>query len=671
MERFSFRHLWKELPLLVSAIAALCLFVVPAKIVILLVAAVFCCVFAAVLFGIARPEPFTCKYRKGLAGLIAIYAAIVGFYQFFDSWVHSSLLAAVAGMVGVSVEMVAAAVAVAGCVVGAYALYTLGCWVVIFLVQYLPNTEIPDMMAGLKKNWYFPLSVLAFFLAAQVLPKELAEDSYTAVTADFFLGVPAVLMAATAAATQMPGPKQWKKEDNVFWTAISCLTAVGICVARYDWSDRSVFSGICAAAAGPAVYVCVSALWRYLRNTLRETGLFSGVGKWEKVLYGLLLGATLVFAAAVFLNTDAFYDPAYKYDIVYTSDAPILVRENAYMNLTHSQNDLRQPLFAVCAAPFVGWAYLFSHISPVWWVICLNGVQSGMLFAANWMLSRLMKLEGLVRVCFMVLLCCGYPYLLFSLMMEQYIVAYFWLILAIYLACEKRLNGIAYCGAAGSLLTSAVLLPLTSEKHPIREFRSWFWDMVNHGVEFVAAILLFGRMDVIRNIAAKTDVLGQFTGKELTLMDKFGQYTAFIAACFTAPAAGENYEVAEGISWQLAPAAGIHWMGAGILVLALISAVLNSKKLSSRIAACWVGFSFVVLCVLGWGTQENGLILYALYFGWAFAMLLYQLVQWIGEKTKAAFLVPALSAVGAVWLLLNNIPEMAALLKFAVTYYVR
>ena len=112
-------------------------------------------------------------------------------------------------------------------------------------------------------------------------------------------------------------------------------------------------------------------------------------------------------------------------------------------------------------------------------------------------------------------------------------------------------------------------------------------------------------------------------------------------------------------------------MGAGILVLALISAVLNSKKLSSRIAACWVGFSFVVLCVLGWGTQENGLILYALYFGWAFAMLLYQLVQWIGEKTKAAFLVPALSAVGAVWLLLNNIPEMAALLKFAVTYYVR
>ena len=65
----------------------------------MLVAAVFCCVFAAVLFGIARPEPFTCKYRKGLAGLIAIYAAIVGFYQFFDSWVHSSLLAAVAGMV--------------------------------------------------------------------------------------------------------------------------------------------------------------------------------------------------------------------------------------------------------------------------------------------------------------------------------------------------------------------------------------------------------------------------------------------------------------------------------------------------------------------------------------------------------------------------------------------
>lgn len=668
MERFSFRHLWKELPLLVSAIAALCLFIIPAKIVILLAAAVFFCVLAAILFGIARPAPFTCKYRKALAGLIAVYAAGVGFHEFYSSWTNSSLLAAVAGMIGISVETVAAAVGILGCVVGAYALYTLGCWVAIFLVQYLPKTETADMMAGLKKNWYFPLSVLAFFLAAQVLPKELAEESYTAVTADFFLGLPAVLLAACIAATQMPGLRE-RQKDTAFWTVVTCLTAAGICVARYDWSAKTPLSMVWAVLAGPAVYDCVSALWRYLRKTFRETGLFAGVDKWELVLYSLLLGATLVFAAAVFLHTDAFYGTIYKYDIVYTSDAPLLVRENAYLNLTHSQNDLRQPLFAVCAAPFVGWSYLVHQISPVWGVICLNGAQIGMLFAANWMLCRAMKLEGLVRAFFMVMLCSSYPYLLFSLMMEQYIVAYFWLILAIYLACEKRLNGIAYVGATGTLLTSAVLLPLTSRKHPIRELRSWFWEMVNHGLEFAAAILIFGRLDVLLGIASNSGVLGQFTGKELTLADKFCQYTAFVASCFTAPAAGINYEVAENVSWQLAPATGLHWMGVGILVLALISAVVNGKKLSSRIAACWVGFSFVVLCVLGWGTQENGLILYALYFGWAFAMLLYQLVQWIGEKTRAAFLLPAVSAVGAVWMLLNNIPAMAELLRFAVTYY--
>lgn len=672
MEKFSVKNLWKELPLLVSAIAALCLFMIPSKIVILLVGAVFFCVLAAVLFGIARPEPFTCKYRKGLAWLVALYAAAVGFYQFFDSWTHSSLLATVAGLVGVPVAWVAAAVGTVGCIVGMLALYTLGCWVVIFLVQYLPRKEVPDMMAGLKRNWYFPLSVLAFFLTAEVVPLEEMEVTNTAVTADFFLGLPAVMIAAFAAATQMPGPKQWRKEDNAFWTLVSCLTAVGICVARYDWSDQTVFCMVCAVMAGPAVYVCVSALWRYLRKTFRETGLFAGVGKWEKVLYGLLLGATLIFVAAVFCNTDAFSDTLYKYDIIYTSDAPTLVRENAFLNLTHSQNDLRQPLFAVCAAPFVGWAYLLSDVSPVLWVICLNAVQVVMMFAANWMLARAMKLEGLARVCFMVLLCCGYPYLLFSLMMEQYIVAYFWLVLTVYLACVKtKADGISYVGATGSLLTSAVLLPLTSDRHPVKNFRDWFWDMVNHGVEFVAAVLIFGRLDVIRGIADRAGVLGQFTGKEVTFLDKLYQYTAFLRACFTAPAAGENLEFAENISWQLAPAEGLSFVGIGVLLLALVSAVLNREKKSSRIAACWVGFSFVVLCVLGWGTQENGLILYALYFGWAFAMLLYQLVQWIGEKTRAAFLVPAVSAVGAVWLLLNNVPAMAQLVKFALTYYPR
>ena len=672
MVKFSFRHVWKEMPLLISAVAALCLFVIPAKIVILLVGAVFCCVFGAVIFGISKPEPFTCKYRKALAWVIAVYAAAVGFYQFYNSWIHSSLLAAVGSIVGIRVEMVAAAVAVLGCGVGLYALHRLGCWIVVFVVQYLPKTEIEEMKAGFKRNWYFPLSVLAFFLLAQVLPEEQALESYTAVTADYFLGLPAVLLAAGAAATQMRGPKERRKDDNAFWTVVSCLTAVGICVARYDWSAKTPLCMVWAMMAGPAVYDCVSALWRYFRKTFRETGLFAGVGRWEKVLYALLLGATLVFMAVVFLKTDAFYDTAYKYDIIFTSDSPILVRENVYMNLTHSQNDLRQPIFAVCAAPFVGWAYLVHQISPAWGVICMNAAQIAMMFAANFMLCKAMKLEGLGRVCFMVLLCCGYPYLLFSLMMEQYIVAYFWLVLAVYLACTKgKTDGIAYVGATGSLLTSAVLLPLTSQKHPVKEFWGWFWDMVNHGVEFAMAMVILGRLDVIRNLAAKSDVLGQFTGKELTLMDKFCQYTAFIGACFTAPAAGINHEVAAGASWQLDQVTGISVLGIGILVLALVSAVVNREKLSSRIAAAWVAFSVVVLCVLGWGTQENGLILYALYFGWAFAMLLFQLVQRIGEKTKAAMGLPAVSAAAVIWLLVNNVPAMAQLLNFAVTYYAR
>jgi hypothetical protein len=270
----------------------------------------------------------------------------------------------------------------------------------------------------------------------------------------------------------------------------------------------------------------------------------------------------------------------------------------------------------------------------------------------------------------MLLTSCTYTQLLFTLMMEQYIVAYFWLIFCLYLIAENQQpERIALWGAGGTLLTSMILLPFMSAKSPIKDFKAWVMDMVKYGLEFVALMLVFCRFDVILNLMSRISFLSGFTGKTVTFADKIHQYTEFIGNCFVAPNAGVNTTAFDHISWQLNPATGISFTGILILVLAVISAIWNHDKKSSLLAAGWVGFSVIMLLGLGWGTKENGLILYALYFGWAFLVLLFQLVEKIESKLNIKFLIPVVTMVAVIALLVINIPAILEMVNFAITYY--
>ena len=110
-------------------------------------------------------------------------------------------------------------------------------------------------------------------------------------------------------------------------------------------------------------------------------------------------------------------------------------------------------------------------------------------------------------------------------------------------------------------------------------------------------------------------------------------------------------------------------MGVAILLLVIVSAILNRDKMSSLLAAGWAAFSIVILLILGWGTKENGLILYALYFGWAFLLLLFQLVEKISDKLNMKFLVPVFSIGCAAALAAVNIPAVVEMVNFAIAYF--
>jgi hypothetical protein len=345
-----------------------------------------------------------------------------------------------------------------------------------------------------------------------------------------------------------------------------------------------------------------------------------------------------------------------------------------YLVLIHPENDLRQPLFAVFAAPFVGIPYLFGKLlggSETVGAILINSIQIIMLFITNFLLTKILRLDGAKRIAFMVFNCSTYTYLLFSLMMEQYIVAYFWAVLCVYLICEKgKPERIVTWGAGGTLLTSLILMFSMSEKLPYRNFKGWISDMVKCGVEFITFMLLFCRFDVIINLQSKITSLAGFAGKNLTFLDKLCQYTTFVKNCFVSPNAGIVFAAnSNRVSWQLEEVTSVSWAGVAIIFLSVVSAILNREKKSGQLAAVWIGFSAVLLLFLGWGTNENGLILYALYFGWAFVVLLYLLVEYISVKLKAAFVAPLICVVGAIALVITNIPAIFEMVNFASTYF--
>lgn len=602
-------------------------------------------------------------------------------------WTSSGKLAALASTLHSTTPILLLIIGMVGCVVSFYAMYKLLrriiTWGTRLFKERLPVQEKSEIVANLKRNWYFPISAMAYFCLNATL------------TLEYFVGLLLGFMIALVVASQIPSIFGLAKQNCKWLHVVAIMTALGICWSGQssfyaDWIDCSktqtleamlpilidvsvVISVLGAVVAIFFVYICVLVFWKEMTKIISNNGIFDDVNIPERITYSILIVVSVILVVFSFAQTEAFYGTEYFYDIIYTSDSPSLVKGNVYLALNHAENDIRQPLFAVFAAPFVGISYLVEKLfgaSSSVQAILVDVVQVIMMFVANFMLAKMMKLNPLKRVCFMLLTSCTYMSLLFTLMMEQYIVAYFWLIFCIYLISEnQRPEKIALLGAGGTLLTSMVLLPFVSDKNPVRNFREWSTDMFKFGLEFVAVMLMFCRFDVIFNLTTKISELSEFTGRNLTLMDKIYQYISFIASCFVAPDAGVNTTAEDYISWQMNPVSNINFMGITILLFVIVSAILNRDKKSSLLSAGWVVFSVVMLLGLGWGTKENGLILYALYFGWAFLVLLFQLIEKIEDKLNVKFFIPVFSIGCTIVLAAVNIPAIMEMVRFAITYF--
>ncbi|MCR4614953.1 MAG: hypothetical protein K5756_02240 [Clostridiales bacterium] len=443
--------------------------------------------------------------------------------------------------------------------------------------------------------------------------------------------------------------------QNVFLNAVSSVAAILSCLT---------------------VFVLVSLLLNSVADKLRP--LFSSLSKTEAVIYSLIAAALIALVCFAFFRSEAFWGTEVAYDILYTSDSPELVKNNVYLWLCHPENDLRQPLFAVFAAPFVGFGYILSlplaHFDPAFTPVFMNIIQVLMMLTANLMLAKRATSNATGRICFMLISGVTYTTLLFSLMMEQYIVSYFWVVFVVFSYIEnKKASAVSLTAAGGTLLTSLALVPTAWENDlPVKtgKLRAFVSAVEKSVLCFGMFVVAFCRLDVLLDLSESTNHLSNYVGGE-SLAGRARQFLSFTASCFAAPDAGIDTVSHDHISWQMSESAAsnVSILGAVILILCLVSFIVNRKEPLAGISALWICFSGILLWAVGWGSVENGMILYSLYFGWAFLVLLFRLSERIADKLKFKYFTPVVCGAAIIALAAANYRGISEILEFAFKYY--
>lgn len=514
---------------------------------------------------------------------------------------------------------------------------------------------IKNHFENICKNWYFPFSFL-FFIIANIKYVSSKGDIITIILS----GICAIILSSW-----------WKNlKGNIYllnkgisiFSVISafgfCTVHIGTLVTRIDKFILLISSGLIVVGNGnivtflayllemPAVYILISLILKEIQPTIYK--IIHELDKTERIIIGIVFAFYLIYSWILFNGTSAFYQPGF-YNIIYTSDSGILTGSpNCYLDLFHFQNDLRQPLFAVFSAPFMGAFYLIARIfcfHIVLFYYLQNVGQIILLFSANIMLSALATENKKRRIAFFVAFSLTYTMLLFSVMMEQYIVGYFWLIVFIYkLIKEKKIDYLSFIAMSGCLLTNLIWTPFLAFSG-IREKKKINVTKAVKGIAvFVFTMFLFMRFDDIFHFWEKLESFNEYsTG--VSYKEKVLQFISFIRNCFMAPFASEI----DG-AWELNPVTSINFVGCIILLIALLGFWVSRHDILSKISFGWIVFSYIILVQFGWGTAENGLVLYSLYFAWAYTILAFRFFDCISRKIKSKYLFYMIALMGMIYI---------------------
>lgn len=433
------------------------------------------------------------------------------------------------------------------------------------------------------------------------------------------------------------------------------------------FSDITTYNLISLLAL-PSMIVIVYYGIKYVKKLLCYLNIRTS--KFDKRYLTILFIVGTILTIIFFKYTNCMFFPKYNgnyyYDAVYTTDTAYLNLDNTYLNIAMPENDIRQPLFGVFAFPFAIVAKFLSefiYFIPNSYVVTINIMQIALLGVINIMLAKMLNLDNKKKLLFYILFSCSFAYMLFSFVMEQYIFALFYLILAIYLGYFRyyEINYI-YIGAVGSLLTSGIIIPVISK---FKDFKSWFINCFKCFIAFLLILIVSGQFTQVFGAINKIFGLTNNFASNVGIVNKIQQFTYFVQSIFIGNKGFVSF-IDGSPFYRSEIVDSFSIIGLIILVLCIVSAVLNRKNKIANISFLWIIFSFILLAVIGWGTSENGLILYSLYFAWAYFILIYLLIDKIIKNNKIRYLI---FIILFIIMFYYSSQEFINILKFGLKYY--
>ena len=397
------------------------------------------------------------------------------------------------------------------------------------------------------------------------------------------------------------------------------------------------------------------------------------------IAFGAASACFLVLSIVLCASTNVFYRPfgegdeGLRFDILFTSDTANIYVNDAFLNMQNTQNDLRQFWFPFLAMPFAVPAKLLSYVFffvEDSYAIFLIWMQLNALLGAALLFAACLRLGSAEACAFSALFFACFAQLFFGLVIEQYIFPLFWTALFALAYCNARRETAAlYAFGVGGFLTSGILLPFV-----YRSDMKWKGALKALGeIVFlgVSLFLLAGRLPTLRPdlLAEKLNDIFQFTGKDMTMSETFSMFTHYVVYQFAAPQIVVSLEGFPAIA--LPETSGVSVAGICILAAELFCFLASRREKLAWLGLFWIAFSALLLGVMGWGASENGMVLYASYFCWAYLLLpcLALKQTFPNAERKRTVLFASLCGAAAVGLLAYNAAALVEVMQFALQYY--
>lgn len=394
-----------------------------------------------------------------------------------------------------------------------------------------------------------------------------------------------------------------------------------------------------------------------------------GLSKTEKKYLIIILVIGAIVSYILPYITSAFFIPndgnkTRIYDVIYTSDTGAIVKYDAYFNVSYDENDIRQPLFGVFALPIsiTGKILSLFILHKYSYIVAMTFLQFILLSLSIIMIARMLKIKEKEKKWFYLIISLTFPYLLFSILLEQYVISLSYLIITCYIFFETKFKkNYMYVGSVGTMIISGVLIPMISKTKKISQI---IYDILKCFYVFVAFTVISGQLPQLFIVDKTLNRLLTNFARKLTFNEKLYQFTYFIKSSFIGP----KGFIREGVftSYQLLYPSHLSKIGVAIFIVAIIGFILNRKNKFAQFCLGWIFLSIIVLLIIGWGTTENGLILYSLYFSFAYVSLIYLFLRRI-IKNNTLF-TAAIISISFIILILN-LSELYNIFSFAIKYY--